>query len=457
MCYDSDKGVRGFSGLQLHTAPNFAPVAALHDMKVIICCLGTRGDVEPLLALGKALQARGHAVTLCGPDNCASWVRDEHALGFVPLGIDFKALMQSREVREARGGIEAAIGKGVIAAMPAALRAASDTADRVGVDLVVCSATFPGGPDLAEKHGAALVTTAMAPVFPTRQFPFFLASVGPFGCLLNRATYLMPAMARAMHGAALAQWRREELRLQSRGPRMLEMGCQTDGMVAPRLCCVSPSVIPQPNDWDTATTMTGYWRLEDPAQWAPDDALAAFLAGADRPVVYIGFGSMTVLEPAALVAIVLPAVREAGVRAVLQLGWSGDVIDAAAADVYYLDVAPHAKLFPLVSAVVHHGGAGTTAAGLSAGRPTLICPIGADQPMWGDRVHRELGCGPKPIPLAKLTPALLASRLHALVSDAGFCTRATELAARIAREDGLARAVEVIEAEGRRCGKMSPQ
>jgi sterol 3beta-glucosyltransferase len=426
-------------------------------MKVIICCLGTRGDVEPLLALGKALQARGHAVMLCGPDNCASWVREEHALGFTPLGLDFKALMQSPEVREARGGIEAAIGKGVIAAMPAVLRAVSDTADLFGVDLVVCSATFPGGPDLAEKHGAALVTTAMAPVFPTRQFPFFLASVGPFGCLLNRATYLMPAMARAMHGAALAQWRREELRLQARGPRMLEMGCRTDGKVAPRMCCISPSVIPQPNDWDTSTTMTGYWRLEDPAQWAPDDELTAFLAGAGRPVVYIGFGSMTVLEPAALVDIVVPAVREAGVRAVLQLGWSGDAIDAAGADVYFLDVAPHAKLFPLVSAVVHHGGAGTTAAGLSAGRPTLICPIGADQPMWGDRVHRELGCGPKPIPLAKLTPALFASRLRALVSDAGFRTRATELATRIAREDGLARAVEVIEAEGRRCGKMSPQ
>jgi hypothetical protein len=102
--------------------------------------------VEPLLALGKALQARGHAVTLCGPDNCASWVRDEHALGFVPLGIDFKALMQSREVREARGGIEAAIGKGVIAAMPAAPRAASDTADRVAAWTSSCvRPPFPAG------------------------------------------------------------------------------------------------------------------------------------------------------------------------------------------------------------------------------------------------------------------------------------------------------------------------
>lgn len=435
-------------------------------MRVLILCLGTRGDVEPMLALGKALQARGHSVTLCGPDNCARWVREEHSLFFAPLGIDFRALMQSREVRGARGGgaIEAAIGKSVFAAMPAALRAASDCASRVGVDLVLCSATFPGGPDLAEAHGAALVTAALAPVFPTRRFPFFLASVGPFGCLLNRATYLMPAMARAMHGAALAQWRREALRLQARAPTILEMGCRTtDGSVAPRLCCVSPSVIAQPDDWDTATTtMTGYWRLEDPAQWAPDAALAAFLAGAGGPVVYIGFGSMTALEPAALAAIVLPAVREASVRAVLQLGWSGDFASdastraGAGADVFYLDAAPHAKLFPLVAAVVHHGGAGTTAAGLAAGRPTLVCPIGADQPFWGRHVRRVLGCGPAPVPLAKLTPALLAMRLRALVGDEGFRSCAAELAAHIAREDGLARAVEAVEAEGRRCGKMPP-
>jgi sterol 3beta-glucosyltransferase len=444
-------------------------------MRILILTLGTRGDVEPMLALGKSLQARGHAVTLCAPDNCARWVREEHALPFAPLGLDFKALMQSREVREARGGVEAAIGRGVLAAMPKVLRAASDAA-QAGVDLVVSSVTFPGGPDIAEAHGAALVSAALAPVFATRRFPFFLASGGPCG-VLNRASYVLPSLARAMHGKELARWRRESLRLSASAPTVLEMGRRTDGSVAPRMCCVSPSVVPQPDDWDASTTMTGYWRLDDPTQWAPDAALSAFLAGgggagADAgagagagtpaaPVVYIGFGSMTILEPAALAAIVLPAVRAAGVRAILQLGWSGaaDAAGAAsgagaASDVFYLDAAPHAKLFALVAAVVHHGGAGTTAAGLAAGRPTLICPIGADQPFWGSRVHRELGCGPAPVPLLRLTPALLAARLRALVGDEGYRRNAAELASRIAREDGLARAAEVVEAEGRRCGKM---
>ena len=94
-------------------------------MKVLVLTLGTRGDVEPMLALGKTLRARGHAVTVCAPDNCARWVHEEHGIDFAPLGLDFKALMQSREVREAHGGVETAIGRIVMAAMPAVLRASS--------------------------------------------------------------------------------------------------------------------------------------------------------------------------------------------------------------------------------------------------------------------------------------------------------------------------------------------
>jgi UDP:flavonoid glycosyltransferase YjiC (YdhE family) len=233
-----------------------------------------------------------------------------------------------------------------------------------------------------------------------------------------------------------------------------------DGSVAPRVCCVSPSVVPQPADWDAATTaMTGYCVLEDPAQWEPEAALAAFLAGGGGPAVFVGFGSMTRLDPAARARVVVPAAREAGVRVVLQLGWSGAAsADTADSDhVYYVGAAPHSKLFPLVAAVVHHGGSGTTAAGLAAGRPTLVCPVGADQFMWGARVYRELGCGPAPVELARLTPALLAARLRELVGDAGFRARAAELAARMAREDGAARAADVVEAEGRRCGKMTAE
>ena len=146
---------------------------------------------------------------------------------------------------------------------------------------------------------------------------------------------------------------------------MLEMGCRTDGKVAPRMCCISPSVIPQPNDWDTSTTMTGYWRLEDPEQWAPDDALTAFLAGAGRPVVYIGFGSMAA-KPAALLAMAAEICTRARCRAVIVAGWTQ--LDVAAVggsdDILIVGDVPHDWLFPRVRCVVHHAGIGTMAAAL---------------------------------------------------------------------------------------------
>ena len=432
-------------------------------MRVLVLCLGTRGDVEPMLAVAKALQRRGHAVTLCAPDNCARWVRDEHGVAFDALGIDFKELLASRAVREAPS-VERAIGIAVSAALPGALAAAAASAAR-GVDLVFASATFPGGADLAEAHGAALVTAALGPVWATREHPFFMVPLPRALQCLNRATYAIPSMARVMDAALLNRWRRETLGLQRPGPQVLEMGRRTeDGSVAPRMCAISPSVFAQPADWDAQTTMAGFWRLDDPSDWKPDAALSAFLGRASSPVVFIGFGSMTRLEPLALAKIVVPAVRQAGVRAVLGLGWSGSLSEALAGaaqggggggdDVFLLKAAPHSKLFPLMSAVVHHGGAGTTAAGLSAGCPTLICPVGADQPMWGEHVHHRLRCGPAPVALDKLSTAVLAARLRELVGNASFRERAQELAARIAREDGLAVAVRVIEDEARRRGKM---
>lgn len=174
---------------------------------------------------------------------------------------------------------------------------------RGGVDLVLCSVTFPGGPDLAEAHKAALVTCAMVPVWRTKDFPFFMLPISAF-CFgwLNKVSYFLPKMHHVMIRSVLMEWRRDVLHLRNRVPMVLDMGCRTDGTVAPRMCCVSPSVIPQPDDWDTQTHVTGYWHLDDVTNhdWVPDDALASFLnSSTNKVIVYIGFGSMTRIDPQA--------------------------------------------------------------------------------------------------------------------------------------------------------------
>ena len=162
----------------------------------------------------------------------------------------------------------------------------------------------------------------------------------------------------------------------------------------------------------------------------------------------IGFGSMASEDPAAMSALVLEAVKRAGVRAVLLSGWGG-LSEVARDDVFATSEAPHDWLFPRMAAVVHHGGAGTTGAALRAGVPAIVVPFTMDQPFWGSRVH-ALGVGPKPIPRKQLSVDSLSQALRATVADQSMKTRAAALGEKLRAEDGVANAVAHFEAAGGR-------
>jgi sterol 3beta-glucosyltransferase len=216
--------------------------------------------------------------------------------------------------------------------------------------------------------------------------------------------------------------------------------------MATRVCMVSPVVFPRPSDWDDDLHMAGYWFLDEDPDWQPDAELAAFLA-AGEPPVYIGFGSMTPKNPERATREIAEGVRRAGVRALLAMGWGGLAKIELPGTVHMIHSAPHHALFPLMSAVVHHGGAGSTAAGLRAGRPTLVCPLSVDQPFWAHHVRR-LGCGPQPQPMNRLRAESFAAALRELTETESYRTRAREVADGISKEDGVARAVSLIEALG---------
>jgi len=208
---------------------------------------------------------------------------------------------------------------------------------------------------------------------------------------------------------------------------------------------VSPTVVPgYPADPSEKIQTTGYWFLDEVQGWHPEPALAAFLETGGAPV-YIGFGSMTTADPARVAQVVVEGVRRAGVRAILATGWGAIAEVDVPESVHVMQDAPHSALFKHVAAVVHHGGAGTTAAGLRAGLPTLICPLTFDQPFWGRRVF-SLGCGPRPQPLKRLSPGRFAEGLIELTQTDAYRARAREVARAIAKEDGVTSAVGIIEA-----------
>ena len=411
-------------------------------MKIAVLTFGTRGDVQPFVALGKALMARGHDVLLAGSDNFASWV-EGHGLVFRPIGVDIQTFLQSPEVRQVMSFNLFALAKiwrpTIVPMMRKTMDATWESAREA--DVIVYHPKVGGAVDVAEATGAALVCAATIPIFPTGAFPL-LVWKGDYGPWLNRFSYKISNLSRAFGLKIINRWREEVLGL-GNGPAFLPIGGFKGGL-APRLCAVSPTVVPRPVDWDEGIHMTGYWFLDEGRDWQPDPALAAFLESG-RPPVYIGFGSMTTGNPTQLAKEVVEGVRRAEVRAILATGWGGleeiDVPDT----VHVIEGAPHDAIFNHVSAVVHHGGAGTTAAGLRAGLPTLVCPLAMDQPFWGRRVL-SLGCGPNPQSLKRLRADRFAQGLDELTRTESYRERAGKVARTIAEEDGIARAIDVIEA-----------
>ena len=212
--------------------------------------------------------------------------------------------------------------------------------------------------------------------------------------------------------------------------------------VTPALTTVSKHVLQRPADWDTHFQVTGYLFDDDP-QWQPPQDLSEFLATGDAPV-YIGFGSMPDSKPEATTRLIVDAVQQSGKRAVILTGWAGLGADDVPQNIHILKYAPHSWLFPRMAAVVHHGGAGTTASGFRAGVPTTIVPHNGDQPYWGRRVV-ELGVGTAPIPRKKLTADKLAAAIAEATTNQAMQQRASELGKKIETEDGVSEAVKAIQ------------
>ena len=288
-----------------------------------------------------------------------------------------------------------------------------------------------------------LIQAYNVPMTPTREFSGALISPPPFlpagigNRLSHRATRQVVWQAARFAGAKA---RKEVLGLPPApffGPfdsELLKRGPVFYGW--------SPQVIPKPSDWDDTIEVTGYWFLDEPDGWSPPAALDEFLQSGPPPVC-IGFGSMSHRDPEVTMRLVLEALRMTGRRAIVLSGWGGMRGTDVPSNVFVADSMPHAWLFPRVAAVVHHGGAGTTAAGIRAGVPSIVIPFHGDQPFWARRVA-ELGVGPAPIPRRHLNSQILARALEVVMTDNEMRSRAGALGARVRAEDGVGRTVEAI-------------
>lgn len=416
-------------------------------MNVAILTMGTRGDVQPYIALGAGLGEAGHEVTIVTGRGFEAVVSGR-GLRHAALDVNLLELAQSPEGRAALRSPGGAwrMARGLMPTLRGMLVDEWEAADSSGADAVVYHPKALGGYHIAEALGVPGFLALPVPALsPTRAFPTPVLPLPDLGGALNKLSY--GAFFRSItlpYRRTINRFRERTLGL--RPLSFLASELELRGEPVTRLYPCSPRVVPVPADWDARSAMTGYWFLDQGDGWRPPDELAAFLEDGPRPV-YVGFGSAAP-DPEGARAAAIAALKNLGLRGVLATGGHG----VAGPRIIEIEGVPHDWLFPRMAAVVHHGGAGTTAEGLRAGKPTAVFPSNfGDQLFWGGRV-RALGVGPEPVAQKRLTAERLTYSINRVTEDEGVRRRAAELGEEIRAEDGVAKAVGIIDsrlAEGR--------
>lgn len=414
------------------------------QMKITVFAAGSRGDIQPCIVLSSGLQQAGYRVGLAAPQDFADFVQ-QHGVDFRPLRGDVQQIMASdtgRTFMETGGAnpvksiraFRKMLGPVVMDMTEDAYAACADA------DAIVCLGVLSAfGQSIAQALGIPMVNVEPTPLLPTRAFA---APSWPIQRSLG-------GVHNYLSGVAMLQvvwlWYRpfvNEFRRRLRLPTYSAASFHRVLRSTPTVSAYSASIIPHPADWPQNIHVTGYLFLDAQAGWQPSSELKAYLDAGDPPV-YIGFGSMAGRNPEQLARLIMEALVQSGQRGLLLTGWGGLRTDLASDNVFVVDSAPHSWLFPRVAAVVHHGGAGTTAEGLRAGVPAVIVPFAFDQSFWGARV-KALGLGPDPIPQKNLTADRLAHAIRIAVTDHGMRQRASSYAEAIRGEDGMGNAVSVI-------------
>ncbi|WP_182884027.1 glycosyltransferase [Microbispora sp. H10949] len=403
-------------------------------MRVLIVALGTMGDVAPYTGLAARLGEGGHEVAVAAYARFAGMVR--------ATGAEFREV--SGDPAAAGGWTQAEDGRQAIRSMRESVldrgRVILDAARSHRPDVLLLSLPAMPGLQVAESLGIPCAGVFLDPLYPTAEYPpTYLPisrSLGPWG---NRtAHHLMNGVFSLLLDGATNQ-----LRAGLGLPALSRREIARQIARTPVLHGISPAALPRPADWPETMEMSGYlWPAVAPG-WRPPADLADFLA-AGPPPVFVGFGSrsMSGQEAEKIAGIVGEALRRTGRRGVLQAGWAG--LTGHSDDVVTIGETPHEWLFPRMAAVVHHAGAGTTAAGLRAGVPTVTIPILGSQPFWGGRIE-ALGAGPAPVPYRKLSVDRLTAAISAAVSRPGYRAAAEALSGRIAAEDGAGRVLAALD------------
>jgi sterol 3beta-glucosyltransferase len=413
-------------------------------MYITIITVGSRGDVQPYIALGKGLLRAGHYVQIIADTIFKEFV-SKSGLSFSPISTNLRKILEEDISKFGHNPIR----------FIKYLKAQYKTFARqyfidvvsaiINVDVIIFSPLASNAYHIAEYKNVPCIGAYLQPASPTKAFgptnipklPAWLPFKGHINWhsfRINNKIFLYSVKD------IINKYRKDILNLPSLSWRVYS---NIDFSDLPILYGFSSQVVAKPPDWKDNLCITGYWFLEEEKNWQPPEDLIKYIE-AGAPPIYVGFGSMMDKENKNVIDIVIEALAKLGQRGIISTGWN-EVSDLEVpSNILFVDDVPHEWLFPKMAAVVHHGGAGTTAAGFKAGIPTIVVPFAFDQPFWGRKVF-ELGVGPKPIPRKKLTVDRLVNDIRSTLSTHEYYENAKRLAHKIQSEEGVSNAVQIIE------------
>ncbi|KAF5733540.1 sterol 3-beta-glucosyltransferase UGT80A2-like [Tripterygium wilfordii] len=422
-----------------------ADVPDIPPLQIVMLIVGTRGDVQPFVAIGKRFQEYGHRVRLATHSNFKEFVLTA-GLEFFPLGGDPKVL--AGYMVKNKGFLPSApsdiptqrqqIREIIFSLLPACKDPDPDSGIPFKTDAIIANPPAYGHTHVAEALKVPLHIFFTMPWTPTSEFPHPLSRVKQQ--VAHRLSYqIVDALIWLGIRDIINEFRKKQLKLR---PVTYLSGYYSSPPDVPYGYIWSPHLVPKPKDWGPKIDVVGFCFLDLASNYEPPDTLVKWLEGGEPPI-YVGFGSLPLEEPEKMTQIIVEALHVTGQRGIINKGWGGLGNLAEPKDfVYFLDNCPHDWLFLRCKAVVHHGGAGTTAAGLKAACPTTIIPFFGDQPFWGERVHAK-GLGPAPIPVEEFSLEKLVNAIHFMV-DEKVKERCIQLAKAMENEDGVEGSVKAF-------------
>lgn len=408
-------------------------------MKIVIAVWGTTGDVYPVLALAERLLQRKHEVRVCGPSIYKDKILQIGA-DFYEVGVAFE-LAEFHQTMDTMIAMRDPIAPLLLIAKEGILRRGEKwytdcLAGMKGYDLVICHSIDIPAQEAAIRHGLPWITVTYCPGFIRTP---------------DNAPYPFPNWNRSFNTLV---WKLVRLRLKYAVDPLFNQfitsvggkprtSVASDGMYSPHLNLIAASsALCHPAAYTTNHKTTGVWHLTEP-DYTPPSELVNFLEDGPPPII-ITFGSMGGSDGSETTQILIDAIKMANQRAVIQSGWGLLGAQDIGKDIFCTEYVPHDWLFPRGCCVVHHGGAGTTAAVCRAKVPSVVVPHIADQFYWGKRLI-DLGVAPKSLHRRNLTAKQLAKRIEKVMATPSMTEKAKVLGTQMESEDGLSTAVDLVE------------